>query len=313
MTNSTGQLIDPQVNGFAGVSFIGDLLTEEEITLVATRLRQGNVRAILPTVVTDDVPAMCARISRLRELIDQDDDLRRLMPAFHIEGPCMSPIEGYRGAHPPQWMRPACREVIDPLLEAAGGADRVAIFTLAPEVDEGLKMTRWLSEQGIIVSAGHTDASLDLLRESEQAGLSMYTHLGNGSAAQMDRHDNIIYRAMSLETITYSIIPDGHHLPFWLVKQWIKWLGPDRCVFTTDCVDAADAPPDFTPHEGITLDTSRGTPVCRLTGTPYLAGAALTPQQGYDNAINHIGLTTEQADAMWCNNPAKLLAKWITD
>lgn len=308
-----GKFIDPQVNGFAGVTFHAEPLTEEQIAFVAARLEKGNVRAILPTIVTDDVKLMSARLKRMRELIDQDDDLRRLMPAFHIEGPCMSPVEGYRGAHPEQWMRPASREVLDPLLDTAGGPDRVAIVTIAPEVDEDLKMTRWLSEQGIIVSAGHTDASIEILREAEQAGMRMYTHLGNGSANLMHRHDNIINRVMSLENICYSILPDGHHLPFWLVRKWIEWLGVERCVFTTDCIDAADAPPDFTPRKGITLDTSGETPICRLTGTPYFAGAALTPQQGYDNAINHLGLSAEQADAMWCGNTEKLLSKWLVD
>ena len=87
-----------------------------------------------PTTWT--IMATCLRT--LRERIDEDASWRRLMPAFHIEGPCLSPEEGYRGAHDPRFIRPASREVLEPLLEAAGGPQRVAMVTLAPEVDHGL-------------------------------------------------------------------------------------------------------------------------------------------------------------------------------
>jgi len=305
------RFIDTQVNGFAGVSFHQEPLTQEQIYFVARRLRAGEVRAILPTITTDDLGKMAARLAGMRKWIDQDEDLRKLMPAFHIEGPCISPLDGYRGAHPKEHVIPASREAIEPLIEAAGGVKNVAMVTIAPEHDKDFKATRWMAELGIIVCAGHTDASLECLREAEKAGLSFYTHLGNGSAAQMNRHDNIINRVMSLETIRYSIIHDGHHVPFWLAKQWIDWLGVDRCVFTTDCVEAADTPEDFDVSGGRYVDRSNGTPVVRLTGTPYLAGAALTPAQGYRNAIEKMGLSEDDANWMSCDGPAKLLAKWL--
>jgi len=47
------------------------------------------------------------------------------------------------------------------LVDAADGL--VRIVTLAPEQDPGLKVTRWLVKQKIIVSAGHCDSSLDQL------------------------------------------------------------------------------------------------------------------------------------------------------
>ena len=64
------------------------------------------------------------------------------------------------------------------LLDAAGGLTR--IVTLAPERDAGNRVTRFLAEQGVRVSAGHCNPSLDELRASIDAGLSLFTHLGNG-------------------------------------------------------------------------------------------------------------------------------------
>ena len=305
--------IDIQVNGYAGVTFHGAPLTREQIQHVAKRLRAGNVRAILPAITTHEAAHMATSLRTMRMLIDEDAALRHLMPAFHIEGPCLSPEEGYRGAHDLQYIRPASRALLEPLLEAAGGPGRVAMVTLAPEVDHGLATTRWLADLGIVVCAGHTNASLSLLREATQAGLQFCTHLGNGTAATMDRHDNVIQRLMSLESIKFALIPDGHHLPFFVARNWIRWLGVERCVFTTDCTSAADAPPEFEIDPRFELDRSGDTPVMRLKGTPYLAGAALTMAQGYANGVDRIGLTEAEATALCCDQPARLIETWLRE
>ncbi|MEX0774687.1 MAG: hypothetical protein WD042_03115 [Phycisphaeraceae bacterium] len=303
--------VDIQVNGYAGVTFNGDPLTDEQFEHLGARLQAGQVRAILPTIVTGDLKKMATRLASLRKLIDQSAVTRQLMPAFHIEGPCISPADGYRGAHPAQHVKPPSRQLLEPLIDAAGGPQRVAMLTLAPEFDQDFAVTRWLTELGIIVCAGHTDASRQVLGEAHQAGLSFYTHLGNGSAKLMDRHDNIITRILSIDTLRASLIPDGHHLPFWLVRSWVNAYGRQRFVFTTDCVAAADAPPEFQMPQGrerVHLDHG---PVCRLTGTPYLAGSAITMRQGYDFALQHIGLSAADAKALCCDQPAALIAKWL--
>jgi len=300
-------LIDIQVNGYAGVSFLGDLLTEQQVRFVAERLRAGGVRAILPTITTDDVELIAARVANFRKIIDSDASLRELMPAFHIEGPCISPEDGYRGAHSLPWIRPATPEFFKPILEAAGGPDRMKMVTLAPECDAGLKTTRFLAEQGVIVCAGHTNAPLDVLRDSVEAGVRSFTHLGNGSAAMMPRHDNIINRALSIEKLMVSLIPDGFHIPWFVLKQYIKVAGLDRCIFTTDCVSPADAPPGkFELLRGVTVEVGPEGKVC-MPGTPYLAGSALTMSKGYQNAIEFLGLTPAQASQLWTTNPAKLI------
>jgi len=304
------EFIDIQVNGYAGIDFLGELLTTEQIQLVAAKLRAGGVRAILLTTTTDDLDKMVARAANFRKLIDADWELRKLMPAFHFEGPCLSPEDGYKGAHRADCMKPASREVIEPLIEAAGGFERVAMVTLAPEVDKGMKTTRWLVENGVIVSMGHTNASLEQLRDAEAAGASLFTHFGNGCHHLVDRHDNVLNRAMTLERIKYSLIADGHHLPWFLLKNWVKFLGVDRCIFTTDCVSPADAPPGR--YRIMHWDVEVG-PEKRVqpAGKPHLAGSALTMREAYANAIEKLGLTVAQARALCIDNPGKLIAKWL--
>lgn len=301
---------DIQVNGYAGVDFLSEPITSEQFELVARTLRAGDVEVILPTITTDAIDRMAMRLSNLRRLIDQDKASRKLMPAFHIEGPCISPVEGYRGAHPAEWIRPATPALLEPLIEAAGGFERVAMVTLAPEVDAGLKTTRWLIEHGALVAIGHTNASMAELRDAEQAGVSLFTHFGNGCSHMVDRHDNVLNRALALEKIKYSLIPDGHHLPWFLLKSWIRHLGVERCLFTTDCVSPAAAPPGRYRIHHMEVEVGPNKRV-QPAGKPHLAGSALTMRDAYDNAIQQLGLSPAQAQAMCCDQPKALISRFL--
>src|SRR5439155_2881117 len=126
----------------------------------------------------------------------------------------------------------------DALLDAGGGL--VRIMTLAPERDPDLCVTRMLSKRGVIVSAGHSDASLDQLRGAIDAGLSMFSHLGNGCPMQLHRHDNIIQRALSLsDQLWLMLIADGAHVGFPALGNYLRAAGLDRCIVVTDAVAPA--------------------------------------------------------------------------
>ena len=121
---------------------------------------------------------MAARLARIAAYRQADALARELIWGLHIEGPFISPLPGYVGAHPPEHVRPADPDAMRRLLDAAAGLTR--LVTLAPERDAGLAVTRLLAGQGILVAAGHCDPSLADLRAAIDAGLSMFTHLGNG-------------------------------------------------------------------------------------------------------------------------------------
>lgn len=304
------EFVDIQVNGYAGIDFHRDGVTDAELQLVASKLRAGGVRAILPTITTAPCDRIAHRIATLRKIIDANASLQPLMPAFHIEGPCISPEQGYRGAHPEASIIPATRDVFEPFIEAAGGWSRVAMVTLAPEMDKNLAVTRWLVEHGVIVAIGHTNAPLDILREAEQAGVTLFTHFGNGCRHEVDRHDNVLNRVMSLERIKVSLIADGHHVPWFVLKNWIRYFGIERCLLTTDCVSPADAPPGrYTvgPWEVEVGENRRVQPA----GQPMLAGSALTMREGHANLVKHVGLSEADARRLSVEQPTSLIARWL--
>ena len=90
---------DLQVNGYAGVDFNPDGITQDQIVAACDRLVEDRVEGILATIITDELDAMCRR---LRRLVDarQDACVRQLIHGFHSEGPFLSEKPGFIGAHP---------------------------------------------------------------------------------------------------------------------------------------------------------------------------------------------------------------------
>src|SRR4051812_33642615 len=162
--------LDLQVNGYGGVDFQDDGLTLGSLRRACERMRSDGTAGFLATIITEDVAKMERRLAKIVQLREQDALIRETIPGIHIEGPFLSPVDGFRGAHAKDAIRPADVDVMKRLLDAAGGLAR--IVTLAPEHDAGLRVTRMLATQGIKVSAGHTDASLGLLNSAIDAGLS---------------------------------------------------------------------------------------------------------------------------------------------
>src|SRR5687768_2671455 len=125
--------VDVQINGYAGVDFQNDDLTAEELHRACAALRSDGVAGILATIVTEDVKKMARRLRKIVALRAADPLIEQLIWGIHIEGPFLSPLAGYRGAHPVDAIHPANRDEMNELLDAAGGLTK--LVTLAPEND----------------------------------------------------------------------------------------------------------------------------------------------------------------------------------
>lgn len=187
---------DLQVNGFAGVDFNRPDLTADDLNRACRAIQNDGAQFFCPTVITDSIDHMTACLTNIATLRQHDPLAQQLIPGLHIEGPFLNETPGYIGAHPTQHARPANLDDIKRLLDSAQGLTR--IVTLAPERDPNSAVTRYLADQNITVAAGHCDPSLDELRAAIDAGLTLFTHLGNGCPLQLHRHDNIIQRVLSL-------------------------------------------------------------------------------------------------------------------
>jgi N-acetylglucosamine-6-phosphate deacetylase len=248
---------------------------------------------------------MVERIARLADFHERSESVRRILRGIHVEGPFLNETIGYVGAHPAEHVRPASIDDANRLIDAGEGL--VKLLTLAPERDRDLRVTRHLAEQHITVSAGHCDTSLELLTESVDAGLSLFTHLGNGCAAQVDRHDNIIQRALSLsDRLWLCFIADGVHVPWFALGNYIRCATPDRCIIVTDAIAAAGLGPGRYALGELSIDVGPDM-VARYGETGYLAGSCTTMPAAAAHLTEHLHLTEPQIHQMTCVNPQAAL------
>lgn len=297
--------VDLQVNGYADVDFNADELSAERVAAVCKRLQDEGVAGILATVITADLDSMCRRLENICRVRDADRNVADMIWGIHIEGPFFNPEPGYVGAHPKQHAREADIDTAKRLLEAAGGLTR--IMTIAPERDPGHRVTKFLAEQGVCVSAGHCNPTLDVLRAAIDAGLSMFTHLGNGCPALMPRHDNIIQRALTLSNrLHIGFIADGVHVPFFALANYIQCCGIDRAFIVTDAICGAGlGPGEYTLGDRkVIVDENLAT---WAADRSHLVGSAGTMRRSEENLRNALGFDDRQVKQLLCDNPRSLI------
>jgi N-acetylglucosamine-6-phosphate deacetylase len=296
---------DIQVNGAFGVDFNDSGLTFEQFQTVLLQLRGVGVHRLFPTIITDDLNAMCARIGKIVDFRAANAEARQMVAGIHVEGPFLSPLDGFRGTHPRKHIVEANIADMQRLLEAGRGL--VRLVTLAPEHDAEFETLRYLVSQNVCVFAGHTDASFDCLKQSIDLGLVGFTHLGNGCPMEMHRHDNIIQRVLALSDRLYiSLIGDGVHLPVWLLESWLKRLPTNKVILTSDSMSAAGMPPGeyLIGGQPILVEADRRT---RHRDHQYLAGSASTLED-IEKVISKLQFGESQKHGWFFENAAKLIS-----
>lgn len=294
---------DIQVNGYAGADFCSRDLSLEQCRRACDELAADGTDGILATVITDSIDGITAKLATLVEFRDRDPVIARMIAGFHVEGPFLSRKPGCPGAHDPAKIVPANVDQAKRIVDAGGGL--VRLVTLAPECDAGLATTAYLARQGITVSAGHCDPSLDELSAAIDAGLTMVTHLGNGCALDLPRHDNFIQRALFLhERLWICYIPDGVHLPWFALANYLAISGLDRSIMVSDAIVVAKLPPGrYAYGEGEVEVDSAG--VARRPGLKNLAGSTISMHGVRDNLARHLGLDAAAIDRLVSTNPRR--------
>ena len=292
---------DLQVNGYAGADFSAGDLSLDDCRTACAALAADGVDAILATLVTDSLDALCASLRRLIGFRAADAGVARMIAGFHLEGPFISPEPGYAGAHATRWIRPAEPDDAARLLDAGGGL--VRLVTLAPEQDRGCRTIDLLVRRGVVVSAGHTDASIGDLQRAIDAGLSMFTHLGNGCPLVLPRHDNIVQRVLALaDRLWICFIPDGIHVPMFALRNYLSLAGVERCVMVTDAISAARLGPGIHRLGGEPVEVD-ATGAARRPGAANLAGSTLTMPALLGRLAGDLGLCAAEIARLVDHNP----------
>jgi N-acetylglucosamine-6-phosphate deacetylase len=296
---------DNQVNGFAGVSFaFGDSdLTPEGIEKATRELWKKGVTTYLPTLTTNSIEVLTGNFRILAQAM-QNKNLLGSIPGFHLEGPYINPEDGYRGAHPKQFVKlPDWNEFMN-LYEASG--KKILQITLSPEMEGALDFITKCSQAGIVVALGHHNADMKTVTAAIDRGAKIATHLGNGAANMINRHYNPFWPQLADDRLHISIIGDGFHLLPEEIKVFYKVKGVDKTIITSDVTHyAALEPGEYKTSTGETIELTKDG-MLRLPAQNVLYGSASPITKGVGYVMKVTGCTLADAVQMASTNPARL-------
>lgn len=299
-------LIDNQVNGFAGVSFSlgGSDLTEEGIEKATRELWKTGITSYLPTLTTNSRELMKENLKILAKSLG-NEEIQTSIPGFHLEGPYINPEDGYRGAHPIQFVRlPDWEEFID-LYEASG--QKIIQITLAPEMDGALDFIAKCSDKGVVVALGHHNAPAATVVAAIDRGAKIATHLGNGAANMINRHQNPFWSQLADDRLHISIICDSFHLLPEEIKVFYKVKGVEKIILTSDVTSFATLEPGmYQTQTGEIIElTEEG--LLHYPAQKCLYGSASPLTKSIEYVAKVTGCTLAEAVRMASLNTARLL------
>lgn len=298
-------LIDNQVNGFKGVTFGfgGGELNLEGVTVATKALWERGVTTYLPTLVTNDHEVLLKNFSILAEA-KEDKALLGSIPGFHLEGPYISPIDGYRGAHSLKYVRKPNWDEFMEYYKAS--KENILTITVAPEIEGAMEFIKKCADKGIVVSLGHHNGNAEQINEAVENGAQTCTHLGNGCANMINRHDNPLWPQLANDELMISIICDGFHLRPEEIKVFTQAKGYNKTIITSDVTKFAGLEPGIYKNMvgddlELTVDGKVQYPAQKV-----LAGSASAIDKGVGHVMKVTGCSLAEAIQMASTNSAKL-------
>jgi N-acetylglucosamine-6-phosphate deacetylase len=286
--------IDTQVNGGGGVLFNDDP-SIGTIAAIGSAHRRFGTTGFLPTLISDDLDVIENALGAVR------DAIRARVPGvlgIHIEGPFLNPQR--KGAHDAAKLRALDAAAVKLLSAPTGGR---TMITLAPEMTTPA-LIRDLTDAGLIVSAGHSNATYSQVKSALASGLRGFTHLFNAMSQLGNREPGMVGAALDDAASFCGIIVDGLHVDPVVLRLALRCKSPDRFMLVSDAMpDAGSECTEFmlagrrvVVRDGKLLDED---------GT--LAGARLNMAEAVANAVKLLQVDLPQAARMASASPAAFL------
>ncbi|WP_413110560.1 N-acetylglucosamine-6-phosphate deacetylase [Thaumasiovibrio sp. DFM-14] len=291
--NISPGFIDLQLNGCGGVMLNDEITAETMQTMHRANLKSG-CTSFLPTLITSSDEDMKAAIAATREYQSQ---YANHSLGLHLEGPYLNVLK--KGIHSTDYIRRSNDAMIDYICD---NADVVAKVTLAPEQTPAEHIEK-LATAGVVVSAGHTNATYKEARKGFDAGISFATHLFNAMTPMMGREPGMVGAIYDSPDVYAGVIADGYHVDYANIRIAQKLKG-DKLVLVTDATAPAGADMDHFIFVGKKVYYRDGKCVDE-NGT--LGGSALTMIEAVQNCVEHAGIALDEALRMATLYPARAI------
>lgn len=288
--------IDAQLNGCGGVQFNDSLnaISIETLEIMQRTNEKSGCTSYLPTLITSSDEFMKYAIEVMHKYLAKHPNQAL---GLHLEGPYINPMK--KGTHNADYIRKPDAAMIDYLCE---NAEVITKITLAPEQVES-HFIRQLTEAGIIVSAGHSNATYEEARNGFASGISFATHLYNAMPYITGREPGLMGAIFDTPEVYAGIIADGHHVAWPSIRN-AKRLKDDKLILVTDATAPAGANIDHFIFAGKPVYYRNG--IC-VDENGILSGSALTMIEAVANSVQFVGIPLHEAIRMATLYPARAL------
>ncbi len=292
--------VDVHVHGWGGHDAMGDTAALDG--MARALLRRG-VTSFLPTAVTAPMADLTAFAERVRTWLPDAPADGALPLGFNLEGPFLAPAR--RGAHDAAHLQdPAA--VARPALERL--VDRLRLLTVAPELPGATDLIRWLHDQGVAISIGHSAAALADARAGYAAGATSTTHLFNAMTGIDHRAPGVAVAALLDDEAYVELIADGIHVHPAVWELITRLKPPDRLLLVSDALAVAGTGDGRGRVGGLEVEVAGGH--VTLAGTSTLAGSVIALDDAVRNVVAS-GVPLPAAVAAASRNPLALIG--VTD
>ncbi|MGR4049129.1 N-acetylglucosamine-6-phosphate deacetylase [Kosakonia cowanii] len=288
--------IDVQLNGCGGVQFndTAEAVSVETLEIMQRANEKSGCTSYLPTLITTSDELMKQGVQVMRDYLAKYPNQAL---GLHLEGPWLNIIK--KGTHNPDFVRKPDAALVEFLCQ---NADVITKITLAPEV-AGSEVIRKLADAGIVVSAGHSNATLNEAKAGFRAGITFATHLYNAMPYITGREPGLAGAVLDDTDVYCGVIADGLHVDYVNIRN-AKRLKGDKLCLVTDATAPAGAQIDQFIFAGKTIYYRNGLCVDE-NGT--LSGSALTMIEGVRNLVEHVGIALDEALRMATLYPARAI------
>ena len=287
--------IDAHIHGAYGADAMDG--TVEALKTISSFVVKHGTTNFLATTLTSTKEILKNVLEKVAEVQDKELDGANIFGA-HMEGPYFD-IQ-YKGAQNEKYMKPAGIEEIKEYLSVKPGL--VKLFSLSPKDETTLEAIKFLKENGVVVSVGHSAVNFDDVQKAIKAGLSHSTHTYNGMRGFTHREPGVVGAVLTNDAVMAEIIFDKIHVHPEAVRLLLKAKGVDKVECITDAMSATGLP-DGNYKLG-ELDVYVKDSQARLVSNDSLAGSVLTLDKSFKNVIE-LGYSIFDAVKMTSTNAAK--------
>lgn len=289
-------LIEPHIHGTNGFDTMD--CSFHSLNAISTYLCRQGVTGFLPTTITDNFEKVKNAVKNVAENIDKVEGAKIL--GSYIEGPYIT--KKHKGAHAPRFMREVNLNELKHLVGLGKGT--IKTITIAPEKENSLKCIKYLRENDVNVSMGHTNATYDEAIKAIDSGANIAVHTFNGMRGFNHREPGILGAVLTEDRVYCEVICDLVHVHPAALKLLFKCKSEGKIILISDCISAGGLKDGNYQLGELKVIVKGG--IARVE-TGSLAGSTTNVLQCVRNLVERIDISKEKALKMASLNTCKML------